>query len=196
MSRRARIAVFSICFCALSVTARTQSAPTIRGFTAKNSTTQRQVEEKFRAVPKPENAREYMRTISAKPHHAGSPASRAVADYILAKFKSWGLDASIETFEALMPYPTERVVEMVAPEPYKLTLAEPAVAQDPASGDPSGLPTFNAYSADGDVTADLVYVNFGTPEDYEQLAKLGIDVKGKIVIARYGRSWQIGRAYV
>ena len=89
-----------------------------------------------------------------------------------------------------MPYPTERVVELVAPERYALKLTEPPVPQDPDSTDAGALPTFNAYSADGDVTAELVYVNYGTPEDYEQLAKLGVDVKGKIVIARYGRSWR------
>jgi N-acetylated-alpha-linked acidic dipeptidase len=164
--------------------------PPLRGFTAAGSKKERAAEETFRAVPKPENAREYMRRITERPHHAGSPASRVVAEYILGQFTSWGLDASIESFEALMPYPTERLVEMVAPEPFTLKLAEPALAQDPASNVPGGLPTFNAYSADGDVTAELVYVNFGTPEDYEQLAKLGIDVKGKIVIARYGRSWR------
>jgi N-acetylated-alpha-linked acidic dipeptidase len=170
-------------------TVRTQTRP-IRGFTAASSEIQRQVEEKFRAIPKPENHREYMRVIAAEPHHAGSPGSRKVADYVLSQFKSWGLNASIETFEALMPYPTERVVELVAPERYVLKLAEPAVTQDPDSTDAGALPTFNAYSADGDVTAELVYVNYGTPEDYVQLAKLGVDVKGKIVIARYGRSWR------
>jgi N-acetylated-alpha-linked acidic dipeptidase len=167
----------------------TQS-PRLRGFTAQGSEAQRAAEARFRAVPKPENAREYMRRISERPHHAGSPASREVAEFILGQFKSWGLNATIESFESMMPYPTERVVEMVAPERYTLKLAEPSLAQDPSSNDPSALPTFNAYSADGDVTADLVYVNFGTPEDYEQLATLGVDVKGKIVIARYGRSWR------
>jgi len=167
-----------------------QTAQPIRGFSAAASDHERSVEDQFRKVPKPENLREYMRTSAAEPHHAGSPGSRKVADYVLAQFKSWGLNATIETFEALMPYPTERVVELVAPDRYTLKLAEPPVAQDPDSGDAGGLPTFNAYSADGDVTADLVYVNFGTPEDYEQLAKLGVDVKGKIVIARYGRSWR------
>jgi N-acetylated-alpha-linked acidic dipeptidase len=162
----------------------------IRGFTEASSEVQRQVEEKFRLVPKAENNREYMRVIAAEPHHAGSPGSRKVADYVLAQFKSWGLNASIETFEALMPYPTERLVELVAPERYVLKLAEPAVPQDADSTDAGALPTFNAYSADGDVTAELVYVNYGTPEDYAQLAKLGVDVKGKIVIARYGRSWR------
>ena len=173
-----------------STPARTADKPALRGFTAASSAAERAVEETFRAVPKPDHAREYMQKISARPHHAGSPASREVAEYILGQFKSWGLDASIESFESLMPYPTERAVEMVAPEPYTLKLAEPAVKEDSTSDDPTALPTFNAYSADGDVTAELVYVNFGTPEDYEQLAKLGVDVKGKIVIARYGRSWR------
>jgi len=131
-----------------------------------------------------------MRIISAEPHHAGAPGSRRVANYILGKFKSWGLNASIEEFQALMPYPTDRLVEVVAPERYVASLKEPVVPDDPDSGDAGQLPTFNAYSADGDVTAEAVYVNYGTPEDYEELAKLHIDVKGKIVIARYGRSWR------
>jgi N-acetylated-alpha-linked acidic dipeptidase len=169
---------------------RTQPPPPIRGFTPTSSAAERQAEETFRAVPKPENNREYMRVITGHPHHAGSPASRKVAEYILSQYKAWGLDASIESFEALMPYPTERFLELQAPEHYALTLREPAVAEDKDSADPGGLPPFNAYSADGDVIAELVYVNFGTPEDYEQLAKLGVDVKGKIVIARYGRSWR------
>jgi N-acetylated-alpha-linked acidic dipeptidase len=185
-----RTAVASICTVIFGSAAATQPVPPLRGFTAQDSLAQRHVEEQFRAIPKPENNREYMRAITEDPHHAGSPASRKVAEYILGQFKSWGLNASIESFEALMPYPTERLVEMVAPERYELKLKEPAVSQDKDSTDPGGLPTFNAYSADGDVTAELVYVNFGTPEDYEQLAKLGVDVKGKIAIARYGKSWR------
>ena len=185
-----RVTLAALCLLIAPSSVRTQPAGPIRGFSAKSNEVQRQVEEKFRAVAKPENLREYMRTSAAEPHHAGSPGSRKVADYVLAQFKSWGLNASIETFEALMPYPTERVVELIEPERYTLKLAEPPVSQDPDSTDAGALPTFNAYSADGDVTAELVYVNYGIPEDYEQLAKLGIDVKGKIVIARYGRSWR------
>ena len=173
-----------------SAVLQSQPAAPIRGFTAQSSDNQRRAEDTFRAVPKPANLREYMRAIAGEPHHAGAPGSRKVAEYMLAQFKSWGLNASIESFEALMPYPTERVVEMVAPQRFTLALKEPAVAEDPDSADAGALPTFNAYSADGDVTADLVYVNYGIPEDYEQLAKLGVDVKGKIVIARYGRSWR------
>src|SRR4029079_6081612 len=132
----------------------------------------------------------YMRIMSEAPHHAGSPGSRRVADYVLSQFKSWGLNASIEEFEALMPYPTERVLELVAPERYAAKLQAPPVSEDKDSTDPGGLPPFNAYSADGDVTGDLVYVNYGTPEDYDELAKLGVEVNGKIDIARYGRSWR------
>jgi N-acetylated-alpha-linked acidic dipeptidase len=170
--------------------ADSQPAAAMRGFSAANAARQRDTEQKFRAVAKPENLREYVRAISAEPHHAGSAGSRRVADYVLERFKSFGLDARIEEFEALMPYPTERSLELIAPERYTATLKEPVVPEDPDSGDAGQLPTFNAYSADGDVTGDLVYVNYGTPDDYEQLAKLGIDVKGKIVIARYGRSWR------
>jgi N-acetylated-alpha-linked acidic dipeptidase len=184
--------VFLSLFLSLAVVpaVHTQPSAKLRGFSAQGSDAERALEAKFQAVPKPDNARAYMQKITERPHHAGSPASRAVADYILSQEKSWGLDASIESFEAMMPYPTERLVELVAPERYTLKLAEPAVAEDPTSDDASGLPLFNAYSADGDVTGELVYVNFGTPDDYEQLAKLGVDVKGKIAIARYGKSWR------
>jgi N-acetylated-alpha-linked acidic dipeptidase len=167
-----------------------QQQPGIRGFTSDGASAERVLEKQFRAVPDPERLREYMRAITDEPHHAGSPGSRKVAEYILAKFKSWGLDASIEQAEALLPFPTERSVELVAPERFVATLKEPPIAADKDSADAGQLPTFNAYSADGDVTADLVYVNYGIPEDYEQLRKLNIDVKGKIVIARYGRSWR------
>src|SRR4029079_13608356 len=178
-----RVAVAcTIVLVVLSMPASSQTPATtpLRGFTASGSAGERQIEARFRAVPKPENAREYMRVISEDPHHAGGAGSRKVADYILAQFKSWGLNASLESFEALMPYPTERLVEMVPPQRYTLAFKDLPVEQDKDSTDPGALPTFNAYSADGDVTADLVYVNFGTPEDYEQLAKLGVDVKGKI----------------
>src|SRR5688572_26058387 len=173
-----------------SVVLQSQSSAPIRGFTAQSSEIQRRAEETFRDVPRPANHREYMRVIAGEPHHAGGAGSRKVAEYMLAQFKSWGLQATIESFEALMPFPTERVVALVAPERHTLALKEPAVTEDPDSSDAGALPTFNAYSADGDVTAPLVYVNYGIPEDYEQLAKLGVDVKGKIVLARYGRSWR------
>ncbi len=125
-----------------------------------------------------------MERMAQQPHHAGSPMDASVAQYALGQFRSFGLDAHIEDFEALIPYPTTRVVELTAPIKYDLKLKEPPVAGDPYSAEPGGLPTYNAYSASGDVTGQLVYVNQGIPADYEYLAKQGIDVKGKIVIAR------------
>ena len=115
--------------------------------------------------------------MSAKPHHAGSPGSKAVADYATAILKEWGLDAKQETFEALLPYPTVRMLEMTAPNHYKAKLVETAITEDKDSSDINQLPTFNAYSATGDVTGQLVYVNFGLPEDYELLKKHGIHSK-------------------
>jgi N-acetylated-alpha-linked acidic dipeptidase len=193
MTRRIQIAGSLTPLLALLLAPTVLSQPAaagIRGFSSRDVGAERELEQRFRAIPRPDNLREYMRAITAEPHHAGSPGSRKVADYVLARFKSFGLDARIEEFEALMPYPTERSLEMTAPEPFTAQLKEPAVPDDPDSTDAGQLPTFNAYSADGDVTGDLVYVNYGTPDDYEQLEKLGVSVKGRIVIARYGRSWR------
>src|SRR5438876_571287 len=168
-------------------------APTgdLRGFTAESAKVQRDWEAKFRAIPSPDSLREYMRHLSARPHHVGSPYDKDNADWILAKFKSFGLDARIETFDVLFPTPKERVVELVAPTTFRAKLQEPPVPGDPTSSQQAEqLPTYNAYSIDGDVTAPLVYVNFGVPADYERLERLGVSVKGAIVIARYFGSWR------
>nr|MDQ6903257.1 M28 family peptidase [Bacteroidota bacterium] len=105
-------------------------------------------------------------------------------------YKKWGWDASIETFHVLFPTPKTRMLEMISPTTYKAILKEPALEEDATSGQAGQLPTYNAYSADGDVTAEVVFVNYGLPADYEILDKMGIDVKGKIVIAKYGHSWR------
>src|SRR5438445_9571985 len=148
-------------------------------------------EEKFRAIPAPERQREYMRRLSARPHHVGSPYDKDNAEWLAATFKSWGLDAQIETFQVLFPTPRERVVELLEPTRFRAKLQEPAVAQDPTSNQQAEqLPTYHAYSIDGDVTAPLVYVNYGIPEDYERLERMGVSVKGAIVIAKYGNSWR------
>src|SRR5438132_1197528 len=168
-------------------------APTgdLRGFTAESAKVQRDWEAKFRAIPSPDSLREYMRHLSARPHHVGSPYDKDNADWILAKFKSFGLDARIETFDVLFPTPKERVVELVAPTKFVAKLQEPPVPGDPTSSQQAEqLPTYNAYSIDGDVTAPLVYVNYGVPADYERLERMGVSVKGAIVIARYFASWR------
>lgn len=162
----------------------------LRGFPSDAVDAERQREEAYRKVPDASRLREHLKAMSAEPHHAGGAGSRKVAEYALQQFKAAGLNASIEEYEAWMPMPIERRVELVGPTQYTAVLKEPVVADDPDSVDADQLPTFNAYSADGDVTGDLVYVNYGIPEDYTTLAGLGIDVKGKIVIARYGKSWR------
>jgi N-acetylated-alpha-linked acidic dipeptidase len=151
----------------------------------------REWEGRFLAVPSPDNVREAIRRLSARPHHVGSAYGRENAEWILARFREWGWSAEIETFDVLFPTPQERLVEMVEPTRLRLALEEPAVAVDPTSGQKSEqLPTYNAYSIDGDVTGPLVYVNYGLPEDYDELERLGVSVKGAIVLARYGRSWR------
>jgi N-acetylated-alpha-linked acidic dipeptidase len=151
----------------------------------------RERETRFLSIPSPDNMRESMRRLSARPHHVGSAYGRENAEWILARFREWGWDAGIETFDVLFPTPKERLVEMVAPTRFKLKLDEPSLTVDPTSGQKDEqLPTYNAYSIDGDVTGPLVYVNYGLPEDYERLERLGVSVKGAIVLARYGHSWR------
>jgi N-acetylated-alpha-linked acidic dipeptidase len=145
----------------------------------------------FRALPAPANIRAYDERLSARPHHVGSPYDKDNAEWMLARFREWGWDAKIERFDVLFPTPKERLLEMVAPTRFVAKLEEPAVTVDPTSGqNTEQLPTYNAYSTDGDVTAPLVYVNYGRPSDYEELDRLGVSVKGAIVIARYGASWR------
>jgi N-acetylated-alpha-linked acidic dipeptidase len=166
--------------------------PPLFGYSAESSRAERQWEEKLRAIPSPDNLRSYMQRLSARPHHVGSPYDKDNAEWIAAKFKEFGLDTHIEQFDVLFPTPKERAVELVEGGPkFVAKLQEPALPQDPTSSQQAEqLPTYNAYSIDGDVTAPLVYVNYGIPEDYEQLERMGISVKGKIVIARYYHSWR------
>jgi N-acetylated-alpha-linked acidic dipeptidase len=164
----------------------------IYGFSAESSRNERQWEDKLRAIPKPENLRAYMERLTARPHNVGSPYDKDNAEWILAKFKEFGLDAHIERFDVLYPTPKERLIELVDGGPHFVAkMQEPAVPQDPTSNQQSEqLPTYNAYSIDGDVTGPLVYVNYGVPEDYEVLERHGVSVKGAIVIARYGHAWR------
>src|SRR5437667_6621890 len=163
----------------------------LRGFTAESAKAQRDWEAKFRAIPSPDSMRSYMRGLSARPHHVGSPYDKANAEWLLARFKEWGWQAQIETFDVLFPTPRERAVELVAPTRFVAKLQEPPVPGYPTSGQQhEQLPTYNANSADGDVTGPLVSVNYGVPGDYEQLERLGVSVQGAIVIARYGGSWR------
>jgi N-acetylated-alpha-linked acidic dipeptidase len=177
--------------CSLLLATTPENEQPLGGYSTASSRTQREWETKFRAIPEPQNERDYMQRLSARPHHVGSPYDKDNAEWMFAKFKEWGLEANIETFDVLFPTPKARVVELVEPTRFTAKLQEPALAIDPTSNQQAEqLPTYNAYSADGDVTAPLVYVNYGIPEDYEKLERMGVSVKGAIVIARYGNSWR------
>jgi N-acetylated-alpha-linked acidic dipeptidase len=163
----------------------------LMGFTREGSETERSLEARFDASLRKENLREWMKRLSARPHNVGSPYGKENAEFMAGLFRSWGYDAKIEQFKVLFPTPRTRVLELVAPEKFTARLTEEALPEDSTSGQTDEqLPTYNAYSIDGDVTGQLVYVNYGVPRDYEVLAEQGIDVKGKIVIARYGGSWR------
>ena len=162
----------------------------IRGFSQTDVSAEMEREAKAKSIADSRHVGTYIERMSKEPHAAGSPESKKVAEYAAGLLRDWGLDVTIEEFEALLPYPTKRLLEVTAPVKYRAKLHEPALPQDPDSSDKGQLPTFNSYSASGDVTGQVVYVNYGVPEDYEQLKKLGIDVKGKIALARYGKSWR------
>jgi N-acetylated-alpha-linked acidic dipeptidase len=182
-----------ICCClAPSLAAQTAPAVTVLdGYTPQSSATEIAWEAKFRDLPSTDNLRSDMEHLAARPHAVGSPYDKQNADWLLSKFQEWGFDAHIETFYVLFPTPKERKLELIEPQKFTATLAEPPIAVDPTSNQQAEqLPTYNAYSSDGDVTGPLVYVNYGTREDYEDLQRMGVSVKGAIVIARYGKTWR------
>ncbi len=170
---------------------RAVSDKPLLGFTQAGSESQRALEARFDAALNKENLRTWMKRMSARPHHVGSPFGKEVAEFIASQFRAWGYETAVEEFGVLFPTPKSRTLEMLEPERVLASLAEPEVKGDTTSGlIAEQLPTYNAYSIDGDVTGKLVYVNYGVPKDYETLAEKGIDVRGKIVIARYGGSWR------
>ena len=163
----------------------------IIGFSPENSARQEALEDRFDAMLTTENLRTWMKHLTARPQHVGSPQGAANAEYVRDLFNEWGFKTEIETYYILFPTPKELSVELVAPEFYRLKLEEPMIEEDASSQVRENLlPPYNAYSADGDVEAEVVYVNQGIPKDYEELERMGISVKGKIVLARYGGSWR------
>jgi len=181
--------IFLSALCLLPAISAQQPAPsTPLGFSSASAKAELDLEKRFQAIPDPERMRADMKLLSARPHHVGSPYDKQNAEWILAQYKQWGWDAHIETFQVLFPTPKTRLLEMGS---FHAKLEEPTVAVDPTSNQKDEqLPTYNAYSPDGDVTAPLIYVNYGLVDDYEELARHGISVKGAIVIARYGKSWR------
>jgi N-acetylated-alpha-linked acidic dipeptidase len=162
----------------------------IRGFDPASQAREIAWEHEARAIPDPARIGDFIERLSNQPHLAGTAQSKQTAEAILAQLREYGLDAHIEQFEALLPTPKVRVLEITAPVKLRLKLEERAIAGDPSSHDAGMIPSYNAYSGDGDVTAPLVYANYGLPKDYDVLTERGIDVKGKIVIVRYAGSFR------
>ena len=183
------IKTISLCFIALFMgTQNTMAQNTILGF--KNVEKQNKLEKDFDAQLNAGRVGQNIKLLSSVPHHVGSVGGKFVSDQIAKIFKEAGWDTKTEVYQLMFPTPLTRVLEMSGATNYKAKLKETPLKEDATSNQADQLPTYNCWSADGDVTANLVFVNYGLPEDYETLAKYGIDVKGKIVIAKYGRSWR------
>jgi N-acetylated-alpha-linked acidic dipeptidase len=148
------------------------------------------LEQRFDSMISPAEQQQWLQTMSSEPNHVGSPHDKANAEMTLALFKQWGWDAHIEQFDVLYPTPITTTLELVTPERVTLGGQEPPVPEDPTSNNPGMLPPYVAYQGDGDVTAPVVYVNYGMPDDYVALERRGISVKGKIALARYGAGWR------
>jgi N-acetylated-alpha-linked acidic dipeptidase len=182
-------------WCALAILAGYAAAAatppsTLYGFPAEDSAAESSVEQRFDAALNPADLDGWLKSLSSEPNHVGSAHDKANAEWVRDLFQQWGWDARIEVFYPLYPTPKQHSLEMVSPVRFVASLNEPPVAGDATSTRTDGLPPYNVYAADGDVTADLVYVNFGMPDDYKDLARRGVDVKGKIAIARYGVGWR------
>ncbi len=174
-----------------AVNGKEPAPPQMTGFSEARAKEQTVREKAFDAQLHADDQRAWVEQMASAPNHVGSPHDKANADFMLEQFRAWGWDARIETFEVLYPTPKKVALEMVGPTHFSARLKEPEVAGDRTSGQGAeGLPPYNAFGADGDVTGELVYVNQGMPDDYKELARHGIDVKGRIVIARYGGGWR------
>src|SRR5437870_6138631 len=181
----------------LSASQTVAIAQTIDGFSPRLSEAERSFEQKLRAVPAPATAREELRILTSEAHIAGSPEDRTTAVYVRDQMRSFGLESELVEYQVLLPFPrTPSIVELVAPRRERLQVREDVIPQDPTSASKKIVPLYNGYGASADITAPLVYVNYGLPNDYEELKKAGVDVKGKIAIARYGNSFRGVKAKV
>lgn len=163
----------------------------ISGFNPTSASAEIKLEKAMDSLISPKDQQEWMEFLSARPHHLGSAQDKINAEYMAKLFRDWGYETELSSYQVLFPTPKTRLLELLGPKKFIAKLEEPTLKEDRTSGQKSEqLPTYNAYSADGDVTAELVFVNRGIPADYEVLRKAGISVKGKIVIAKYGGSWR------
>lgn len=172
------------------------SGQSISGFTPQSTETQRNLEQKFLSYPRAVNNEIYLLHLTEEPHIAGSPASKAVANYINSKYNAWGLDSKLVEYHAYLPYPKKVRITLLEPDTLELSLKEPSWKFDKDSYDNRVVAPFNAYSPSGNVSAQVVYVNRGLPEDYEKLEELGVDIREKIALVRYGGSFRGVKAQV
>ena len=186
-----RIYLAAVLLGALVIQAAGQDASPLLGFTSGSSKTERDWEARFREIPEPKRIIANRAQLAGHPHNVGSAYQRKNADWIVSKYKEWGWDAHIEQFDVLYPTPKTEKLELISPVKYTARTSEPPLPGDPYTKETADqLPGYNIYSAEGDVTGPLVYVNYGMPEDYEELERNAISVKGAIVIARYGGGWR------
>ena len=167
---------------------RAQSA--LPGYSQQTATAERLAETDVISKASPAKASEHSRFLSAQPHMAGTPAQARTRDYVVSQMKSWGLETEVRAYRVWMPHPISTRVWRISPDPIELKLSEGPIAEDTTSTAFPQVLAFNGYGASGDVRGDVVYVNYGLIEDYAQLDSMGVSVKGKIAIARYGRSYR------
>src|SRR5262245_33106891 len=186
------VALSVACACAIVVSAQNGSASAVRlrGFSQQRSDAHLARERAFMSMPSAKDAEADFDVMTAEPHHTGSPYEITLADYVADQFRRAGLEVARYEYSVLLPWPGERRIDLVAPDRVKLDVEEERLPDDRWASKPGILPAYNAYSPAGDVTGEVVYVNFGIPADYDTLKKLGVDVRGKIVLARYGGSWR------
>mgnify|MGYP003664710133 FL=1 len=168
-----------------------QAQTPLLGFDAAGAASQRALEQEFDSHLDAGDLDAWLREMSRTPHHVGSARGREVVEYIAEHFREWGYDTEIVEYEVLFPSPRTRELELVSPGQYTAGIFEDSLEEDPSTSNIEDLlPPYNAYSIDGEVEAELVFVNFGTPADYEVLERYGVSVEGKIAISRYGGSWR------
>lgn len=198
---RAGVACFlTLLFCLQTITqsvfTQTSAIP-IDGFSEARNAEQRRLETKFRSIPAPASAREHLRRLTSEPHIAGSKEDYATAVYVRDQMRAYGVPSELKEYQVWLPYPNApAILELITSRRQRLQVHEAVVSRDPSSSHPKITPLFNGYSASGDVTAPLVYANYGLPGDYDELKKAGVDVNGKIVIVRYGNSFRGVKAKV
>ena len=187
-----RVSLFCLLVALFGALPALRAAEALTGFPAGHAARQLALEARHDAALKAENLKAWMRTMTTRPHHLGSPKAKENAEFVARLFREWGYETEIEVFDVLFPTPKTRELALLRPFPFKTSLTEKIIATDSAAEAlaKESLAPYNAYSGEGDVTGPLVYVNLGVPADYEVLERHGLDVKGKIVLARYGGSWR------